>query len=442
MKLSKLSIIGSIAIAATALVAPAQAAPAYTPNFQAWPSCSQSRTVYCVEDFKSDTDGNGTTTWRSVPSGVTVESYFFNRDGENLIPSFAFNVKNADSQELAPALPAGSKLHTVFNLGNVNPRVDFSNATATVLKWDSEQVDGNWVLTIDLKTLPYSFATECWPWSDPWSDPDTQESGDYCTNPRHRVDYESYAQVAIWANTQEPSHPENSPQSGVWVSNNATGGESPSLDATTLTMTMNYAGPPTKIDGSPNYISAQAFFPDSTLSGLYGVDPASISSMSSFTVTRTDGSSTSSVTATLTRVTGNTPGLLVNIPNIVTYVTVAPGIRSVADQNNMAKTTPKIKIKIRNFKPAKPGVSTITSKRVNGKFALITVNASNFATGIQTKCTKGSKSKVSNDYMPAYAIASIKLTKGTWNCKVRSVRSASGKKLYSSWSKTAKIKIK
>ena len=454
MKHSKLSIIGALAIAATSLVAPAAQATAWPANFAEFSNCANTASIFCIQDFKVDAVVNSTTNWTAAPDGVQVHAYFVGR-GESdgtvtaTLPGFTFSIENNGLQELAPALPTGSKVHVKVNLGPWNPRADFSNSTSKVLSWDSEKINGNWIFTVDLLTSTYSFATECWPWSDPWSDSTTHESGDYCTNPRHRHDYDSYAQISVGSDPTNPNFPDTSPSAGVWVAGNATGGSSPSLNVDTKTFEMEYAGPPTKIDGSPNFIFAQAFIPDHTLSELYGIDPASVLANGSFSVTRKDGNTTSSVVAQITHVNANIPGILISIPEIVTYV-AAPAplrvrglnhIRTVAvDASNKSKTTPKIKIRIKKFKAAKPGVAKITGQRINGKYALLTVHVDQFTTGVETKCTKGKKVKTSSDYMGRYGLATIKLTKGTWKCKVRAIRADSGKKLYSAWSPSVAVK--
>ena len=457
MKLTKLSIIGTLAIITTVLVAPAQATTSYPSAEHPFTPCTSQVTTMCIVTEQADvthTGDNEIPTWTAPPSEMNVQAYFYYGYDTSTVPSLTFNVLNTNGsgsqQELAPEIPAGSKIRLEFNLGNWNPRVDFSNATAKIIKWDTTKINGQWHLSIDLQTVPFTFALHCTPFSDPWQAQDGT-TYDYCEHPQSEIDYSSYAQISLGATDgTDATAPDSSPQAGVWVADNATGGTSPSIDSTTMTISRDYAGPPVKAsDGSPNTIFSQTFIPDSVLRASYGIEPSSITGSSNFTVTRTDGSQTSNVQATIKEVDGSFPGILISVPSIVTYVNVSTvaqlisGLspRNVASPSNFSKSHPNVKIKIRKFEPAKPGVSTIKSKRVNGKFAIITVNPSNFATGIQTKCTKGSRSKVSNDYMSGYAIASIKLTKGTWTCKIRSVRSASGKKLYSSWSKTAKIKI-
>ena len=454
MKLSKLSIIGALAIAATSLGAPMAQATTWPANFASFVDCANAASKFCIQEFKADTDLNATTTWSQVPAGIQLHAYFYNRGWNDgtvtaTLPSFSFSVENLGSQELAPALPTGSKVHVKVNLGPWNPRADFANSSSKVLKWDSEQVNGNWILTIDLVTSKYSFATECWPWSDPWSDSVTHESGDYCTNPRNRVDYESYAQIAVGSDPTDSTYADSSPSAGLWIANNATGGSSPSLNVESKTFEMEYAGPPTKIDGTPNFIFAQAFIPDRTLLELYGIDPASVLGNGSFAVTRKDGNTTSSVVAQISHVNANVPGILISIPEIVTYVATPSTlrirglnhIRSVnVDVNNKSKTTPKIKISIKKFKSGKPGISKITGKRISGKYAIFSVNANQFATGIETTCIKGKKVKISNDYISGNGVTSIKLTKGTWKCKIRSVRTVSGKKLFSAYSPAVTVK--
>ena len=446
MKFFKLGLIAvSSLLAAATLVAPAKATD-WPANYEAWSSCAGESSIFCIIDEKSDSDGNETNDWMELPSSVKVEAYFYNLGfNGTTLPSFSFRLLKDGRQELDPALPSGSKVHLKFNLGPWNPRADFSNATNKILDWDTEKVGDNWVLTIDLQTEPFSFATECWPWSDPWTDENTGESGDFCTNPRNRVDYQSYAQVAVGSDATNPNHPDTSPSAGVWVANNATGGTNPWLDQINKTFEMDYAGPPTKIDGTPNFIFAQAFIPDHTLSGLYGVDPTTIDLNSSFQVTRKDGDTTSVVNATIQHTNGNIPGILINIPEIVTYV-AAPAspfrARKVkADAANTSKTVPKIQIKIRAKSGSAPGKSAIKKIRANGKFAILTLNVGSLATDVQATCAKGKLTKTGIT-MLATGMSTVKLSKGTWNCKVRSVRTANKKRTYSAWSTSKSVKIK
>ena len=446
MRISRLGLTVLTALLATAtVVAPAKAID-WPENYQDWSTCADSSSIYCIQNVKSDSDGNETNDWAEIPSTIVVHAYFYNLGfNGTTLPSFTFNITNEGLQELDPALPAGSKVHLEFNLGTWNPRADFSNATNKILNWNTQKVGNNWILTIDLETVPYSFATECWPWSDPWSDTNTGESGDFCNNPRNRHDYLSYAQVAVGSDPSDPNHPNTSPSAGVWVANNATGGSNPSLDPKTKTFQMEYAGPPTKIDGSPNFIFAQAFIPDHTLSALYGLDPTSVDVTSSFTVTRKDGSSTSAVNATIVHTGGSIPGILINIPEIITYVeTSSQTVRSrsiVADATNTSKTLPKIKIQIKNVRPSAPGKSAILKIRANKKFALMNLAIGSFASNVQPMCAKGSQKKYGTTMIPL-AVATVKLTKGTWSCKVRSVRTSGKTKLYSAWSKIKTVKIK
>lgn len=432
-------------LAATTIVAPAKAID-WPENYQDWSTCADASSIYCIKNVQSDTDGNETNDWTEIPSTITVHAYFYNLGfNGTTLPSFTFNVRNNGMQELDPALPAGSKMHLEFNLGTWDPRADFSNASNKILYWDAQKVGNNWILTIDLETVPFSFATECWPWSDPWTDSNTGESGDYCTNPRNRHDYLSYAQVAVGSDPSDPNHPNTSASAGVWVANNATGGSSPTLDPKTKTFLMEYAGPPTKIDGSPNYIFAQAFIPDHTLSALYGLDPTSVDLNSSFSVTRKDGNKTSSVVATIIHTNGNIPGILINIPEIVTYVEASAQTikarRILADASDNSKTVPKIKIQIKNVRPSAPGKSAILKIRANKTFAILNLEVGPFAANVQPLCAKGKVQKYGTAMIPL-AVASVKLTKGTWSCKVRSVRTYGKTKLYSAWSKPKTVKIK
>lgn len=446
MKIFKLGLISiSALLVATTVVAPVKATD-WPANYEKWSACSESTTIFCVASAQSDTDGNETEDWTDLPSSVEVDSYFYNLGfNGTTLPNFSFRLLNSGSQELDPALPSGSKVQLQFNLGPWNPRADFANSTNKILSWDSEKIDDNWILTVELETAPYSFATECWPWSDPWTDQNTGESGDYCTNPRHRIDFKSYAQGAVGSHPSDPNHPDQSPSAGVWVANNATGSTNPWLDPVNKTFEMDYAGPPTKIDGTPNYIFAQAFIPDHTLSSLYGVDPATINLNDGLLVTRSDGNTTTSVNATITHTDGNIPGILINIPEIVTYVAAPAGalrIRKVkADPTNTSKTLPKIKIKIKSAGTSAPGKSSIKKIRANGKFAILNLNIGNFATDVQPMCTKGKTSKSGTAMIPM-AVATVKLSKGTWSCKVRSVRTVAKKRVYSAWSAAKTVKIK
>ena len=432
-------------LATSTIVGPAKAID-WPENYQDWSTCADSSSIYCIQDVKSDTDGNDTTTWTSIPSTIDVHAYFYNLGfNGTTLPNFTFNITNDGLQELDPALPTGSKVHLEFNLGTWNPRADFSNATNKILNWDTQKIGDNWILTIDLETAPYSFATECWPWSDPWTDTNTGESGDYCNNPRNRHDYLSYAQVAVGSDPSDPNHPNTSPNAGVWIANNATGSGSPWLDPTTKTLQMEYAGPPTKIDGSPNFIFAQAFIPDHTLSDLYGLDPTSVDLTRSFNVTRKDGSSTSALNTTIVHTSGSIPGILINIPEIITYVQASAQtlkVRNVvADTKDTSKTHPKITIKIGNARPNAPSKSAIMQIRANNKFAVMYLKIPNFTENVQPMCTKGNLKKYGTTMM-ATGTATVKLTKGTWSCKVRSVKTSGKLKLYSAWSKTRTVRIR
>lgn len=433
-----------LALVATVLVAsPAKATVSYPDNDAQWSNCADASSTYCVDTFQVDTDMNSTDNWGPAPDGVVAVPAFYGATNDSPQPSLVIYVWGPHGSELNPDLPTGSKVHLVVNLGAWDPNTDFSLASAWVLKWKTYKVGANWMLAVDFKTEPMSWATNCTYSSDPWTL--GGQTYDYCQHPTDRTDYASYAQFTLFSNdllTPGVDTAIEQSQAGTWISNNATSAGSPTLDPTAKTLQLDYAGPPTLIDGTPNYIFAQAFFPDHVLRDVYGIDPASVENISHFTVTN----NSVTVPATFTRVTGTNPGMLLNIGD--THIsTLSIGTPShLMPLTVGASAASHLKVQIKNTRKSAPGKSTITSHRVTSrKFVILGFNAGSFTDNVQSHCTKGSHS-VSGSTMMGLGVSSVHLSKGTWSCKIRSMR-ANGTShghtvyLYSAWSPAVAIRV-
>lgn len=268
-----------------------ESAPTCSAPPTSWPACGGGTTTHCIQTF---TVGGG-----APPTGVTLNV----TDSGGQVN---FQVKRGTSFDAigSPGLALTSVVHIVLNTGSIDPGhvVTTGDASSVVTAYDA--VNGNTV-DVTVRPTPSSWLSGgCTPTSC-GTTADTDFAGIVfgATGVPATPGGLTPAQAAEFASFVTASH-------GSWVATNAQAFALPTWNPATHTFDVQLAAPHFKLDGTTvNTGFFKAFLPATMLNTLWGIDAATASG-GSFTVTLSDGS-TSTVSPT---VTASAAGVLIDLP--------------------------------------------------------------------------------------------------------------------------------
>jgi hypothetical protein len=238
-----------------------------------WPTCNGTTiTRSCVSAFT--VDGG------APPGGITLTV-------TETASGLLLQVRNGTDFELAPALGAASVVHVALNTGSIDPGIVNSTGAIASVATTYDAVGGN---TLDLVLSPrpsswFANTTPCTVLSCGGAAAADVDYADFLLASAGVPPLPgglTPAQQTEFATFLTDMH-------GAWLGTNAQSFSSPTWDPTTETLGFRLAAPHLTHAGLQNDGFVTAFVPNAVLSGLWGLDPASVSA-SSFAVTKSDGS--------------------------------------------------------------------------------------------------------------------------------------------------------
>jgi hypothetical protein len=411
--------IASVIVATVLLSGPATATAASDPtadipssykDYQEFPMCDTTVTTFCISSWGIDLTNSGTFTIPASSTGITFKAWLFSI-AEYKTPSLAYELRVNGQQELAPTIPLGTAFQFVINTGAFKPSPSLF-AKAEVQDFDVANENGNWITKGTLKTSSTAFALGC-------------EADANCSNPRNQIDYQSFAQGVQFY--EEPNLLLDAKR-GMWVSTNAAVTGEIQFDRLTMTWSVDLSGPAKKADGSVNTLRYSTFIPDAFIQSAYGTTADVLAN--TLVTTRTDASVTTTVAATITRVTSPQPGLLISMPSI-SLAGTSTSSQSVRSMASRYSTAPKIKIKPKSTLLNAPKNTRAT--RLNATSARVSTTPIRGAKKYQAMCSKGATSVFATSRRPLIKVSG--LSKGSWKCSIRGVQKIGGK-----WSTAVRLK--
>jgi hypothetical protein len=396
------TVLVSLPTAASSASDPTAGIPSSYKDYQEFPMCDSTVTTFCITAWGLDLDNDGTFTTPANSTGITFNAWLFSI-AEYKTPGLAYELRVNGNQELFPVVPFGTAFQFAINTGTFKPSPSLFTQ-AEVQDFDMTFENGNWISKGTFKTSSWPFALGC-------------EADANCSNPNSQRDYQSFSQGVQFY--EEPNLLLESKR-GMWVSTNAAVTGEIQFDRELMTWSVDLSGPARKADGSVNTLRYSTFIPDAFIQFAYGTTADVLAN--TLVTTRTDGSVTSVLPATITRVTSPQPGLLISMPSISLAGTSAASasVRSMASRYS---TAPKIKIKPKSALLNAP--SNARAKRLNASSAQISSSPIRGAKKYQAMCSKGATSVFAMSRKPSVRIKG--LTRGPWKCSIRGVQKVGGK---------------
>lgn len=387
---------------ASAAADPLAGIPATYKDYQSFPACSAAVTSFCIVSFGIDLNKDGVAETPDPNLKIALSAYLFSIKDWNT-PSLGYEIYVDGSQELSPTIPAGTVLTFAVNTGAFKPSPSLFTA-AEVLLFDVNQVDGNWITTGTWKTAGYTFALQ------------SSDNGviEFVKNKRDYISTAGGVQFYEEPNTLLES------KKGMWVSTNASTTGEIQFNAATMTWNVELGGPPKKVDGTINVLRYSTFLPDTFIQYAYGTTPDVLST--ALTMTRTDKDVTTKVDATITRVEGPVPGLVITLPDIRLYGTVVT-TKSVHAMGSSYSSQPKIRISPKA--PILRAPTILKVSRVSSTAIRVVGRPLSGATSYQAMCSQGLVNTFAKAKSPSVTVKG--LTPGKWNCKIRGAKKLGGR---------------
>lgn len=451
MKLSKISVLGVLALAFSSLVSPARAAVTYPTEFADFPVCSAPTTTNCYSNpqvkLPSETD------WATPPSNV-----YFRIAGFDIAnsPSLVIDMhldNTYGNQDLSSVLPYGTEIKVDVNTGSWQPNPQANGVSVVRSFSQTQDSNQNWITSVHFSTINWSAASNC----------NIEENfAESCLNPGtvsefdpqdFWFDYDSLAQVVFWG-VELSANAETIAQRRLWdgmiISSNASSSGSPYFDQASSSWIIKTVGPGRYKDGTTtNWLFFQAFIPDRSVEALLGM-PAG-ESLSSISFTRQDANAATASTPSGSRIERVTGGILITMPRYT--FDPNPGtppsvysVRNVAAARKADSFAPsfvaatqastfKITIKKKAAVVVAPSKASFKSASAKSKTITLVAKTASRATSYQATCSKGRTSKTVTSRTTTIKLT--KMTKGTWTCKVRAKNSKTG-----AWSSTKTVKVR
>jgi hypothetical protein len=386
--------------------------PATYKDYQEFPACSATVSSLCIVSFGIDLNNDGVFETPAENLGIKFNAWLFSIKGWNT-PGLSYEIRVNGDQELSPIVPAGTAATFAINTGAFKPSPSLFTG-ADISLFDVNQVDGNWITTGTWKTAGYTFALE------------SSDNGVIEYN-KSKKDYTSVAQGVQFY--EEPNTLLES-KKGMWVSTNASTTGEIQFNAATMTWNVDLGGPARKVDGSVNALRYSTFLPDTFIQYAYGTTPDVLST--ALTMTRTDMDVTTKVDATITRIDGPVPGLIINLPDIRLYGVVVSK-KSVHAMGSNYSASPKIRIAPKT--PLLRAPSILKVSRRSSTTARVVGRSVYGATSYQAMCSQGLVNQFAKAKGPTITVKG--LTAGKWNCKIRGAKKLGGR-----WSSKMSVVIK
>jgi hypothetical protein len=387
--------------------------PSTYKDFDQFPMCSATVTTFCISSWGVDLDGSGTYKPLPASSGIIFTAWLSSIATYNA-PSLTFGLFRTEGNhrnEVYPEIPAGTPLQYSINTGAFHPSPSLFS-WGQISQFDVAQINGNWMTTGSARTqwLPIDIGCEI-----------------DCLHLKSRYEYKSQFYGGL--SYEEPNALLDSKR-GMWVETDASISESLFFNEDLMTWSINLYGPPTRIDGSPNFAHYNTFLPDTFIRYAYGTTPDLL--INSLVATRTDGTSTTAVGSTITRVPGPIPGILISIPNIKMYGGPVSG-QSLGRAPSAYSTHPKLKIAPKYSLLRAPTIRSAV--RVSASKAKVTGYTVPGARSYQAMCSRGADTKNMTSKTPSFTVSG--LTPGKWKCAIRGVQKLGGR-----WSRSLTVTIK
>lgn len=448
MKIFNVNLLAALGLTFSALVAPVQAAVTYPTEREYFPLCSTPTSTNCYSNPEVKLPGE--TTWSTPPSDVYFGINAFDiANSPSLVIDMRLN-NNQGQQDLSASLPYGTEIKVDINTGSWQPQPTAHGVS--VIRGFSQTQDSNqnWITSTHFSTINWSAASNC----------NVEENfADSCLNPGTAsefqpegfwFDYNSFAQVVYWGvplSADAETIAQYRLWDGMYISSNASGGYSPYFDEATSSWVITNVGPGRYKDTTTtNWLYFNAFIPDSSIESLLGT-PAG-DSLSSIVFTRQDANETTASTPSGTRIERVTGGILITVPSYT--FDPNPGTPPILYSLRNAVSTPRdpalvrnsvaapnatvLKVKIKKTAAAPTKVS-LRSASSQSKTITLVAKPAKRATSYQASCTKGRTTKTATSRTTTMKLT--KMTKGTWECKVRAKNSK-----YGAWSSTKNVRVR
>lgn len=395
---------------------PLDGIPSTYKDYENFRKCSNSVTTFCIESFTIDLDGDGTFEEPAQNSGITFEAWIFSIKDWNT-PSLDYRITVNSNRELSPTIPVGTASKFAINTGAFKPSPSML-AMAEVIDLDLNQVAGNWITSGTWKTTSHT---------------DGDRGNDSGGRIHYNKNLRDYVSIASGVHFYEEPNTLTASKRGMWVASNAGMIEELRFNTATMTWNIRIAGPSRKQNGAANILTYKTFLPDTFIQFAYGTTADVLSG--ALAMTRTDGGTTRSVNATITRVTNPIPGLIVSFPDIKVFGTIiseksvqSSSIRPSArfSANPTLRISPKRAL-LRAPSLQQTNRTSATSIRVVG-------SSVSGARGYQAMCNQGLDVRLVNSKSPRIRVS--ELSEGRWTCKIRARGTLAGK-----WSKTKKVTL-
>jgi len=452
MKLSKVSIVGALALAFSSLVAPSQASVTYPIEFAEFPACSAPSSTNCYSNPEVKLPGESD--WSTPPSEIYFRiSGFDIARSPSLVIDMRRNYGYIGDQDLSPVLPYGTEIKVDVNTGTWQPNPQANGVSVVRSFSQAKDSNQNWITSVHFSTINWSPASNCYI---------EENFADSCLNPGTPgefdeqgfwEDYQSFAQVVFWG-VELSADAETLAQRRLWdgmiISSNASSSGSPYFDQASSSWIIKTAGPGRYKDGTTtNWLYFQAFIPDRSIEALLGT-PAG-ESLSSISFTRQDANTATASTPSGSRIERVTGGILITMPRY-TFDT-NPGtppsvysVRNVATARQADSFAPsfvaaprastfKITIKKKAAAVIPPSKPSFKSASVRSKTITLVAKATARATSYQASCSKGRTVKSVTSRTTTLKFTNM--AKGTWTCKIRAKNSKIG-----AWSSTKNLRIR
>ena len=408
-----LGAVGISSKSVSAISDPMAGIPSTLRDYQEFPRCSGDVTTFCVKSAEIDLNNDGVFEPIGTNGVITFSAWMFSL-AEWKRPSMSWELRQNGGQELSPAVPVGTASTFEINTGTFRPTPSLFTQQGVEF-FDIYEENGSWITKATLRTSSYVVGMNC-----SWSSD--------CDNPKDLREYKSFGQGILFYS--ERSALEDS-KHGMWVSTDASSTGELQFNQSTMTWTIDLAGPAKKSDGSPNYVKYNTFLPDAFIQYAYGTTPDLLAR--NLIMTREEKDETIAVTATITRVLTPKPGIIISLPDIRFFgeVVKKTGLHAMGTSYS---TSPQFKIKPKSPLLRAPALLSATRNNVK-KTARIIGSRVTGASRYQAMCTKGAAAQFGTSKTPSVLVQG--LTSGTWKCQIRGISKLGGQ-----WSKRANVSIK
>ena len=451
MKLSKISVLGVLALAFSSLVGPVQAAVTYPTEREYFPLCATPTSTNCY--LNPEVKLPGDTEWVSPPSNVYFGINAFDIEfGPSLVIDMRLN-NNQGEQDLSDVLPYGTEIKVEINTGSWQPNPKAHGVSVIRSFSQIQDSNQNWITSAHFSTINWSAASNCSVEEDfansclnPGTASDSQGQGFW-------NDFDSFAQVVFWGvplSVDAQSLAQYRMWDGMFISSNASGGYDPYFDRASSSWVITNVGPGRYKDGTTtNWLYFQAFIPDRSIELLLGT-PAE-ESLSSISFTRQDANAATASSPSSARIERVAGGILITMPRYTfdpnpgtpPSVYSVRNVAATAQANNVVRnvgaganaTTLKITFKKKTAVVVAPAKASFKSASAKSKTITLVAKTAARATSYQATCSKGRTSKTVTSRTTTIKLT--KMTKGTWTCKVRAKNSKTG-----AWSSTKTVKVR